>query len=71
MKHPDPSKPFIIDCDASVTGLGAVLQQKDKKGKENSVAFASRTLRTDRHKGTITELEAGSCVGIKNFLNLR
>ena len=58
MRHPDPMKPFIIDCDASVVGLGAALHQKDDQGKEYPVAFASRTLRPNEKKWTITELEA-------------
>ena len=58
MRHPDPTKPFVIDCDASILGLGAALHQADEKGKEYPIAFASRTLRPNERKWTITELEA-------------
>ena len=41
--YPDFSVPFVINCDASQTGLGVVLYQR--KGKELKViSFASRTL---------------------------
>ena len=41
--YPDFSQPFVINCDASQTGLGAVLYQR--QGKDLKVIrFASRTL---------------------------
>ena len=40
---PDFSLPFILNCDASTQGLGAVLYQK-QEGKDRVVSFASRTL---------------------------
>ena len=45
ISYPDFSIPFIIHCDASQSGLGAVLYQKQgKEGKPKVVSFASRTL---------------------------
>lgn len=41
--YPDFSLPFVIHCDASQKGLGAVLYQK-VEGKLKVVCFASRTL---------------------------
>lgn len=61
MRHPDsmnPMKPFTINCDASLIGLGAALHQRDSQLKEYSLAFASRTLHPKEKKRTITELEA-------------
>ena len=69
MRHPDPAKPFYIDCDASIIGLGAALHQRDAHNKEYPVAFASRTLRPNEKKWTITELEALAVVWLlKHFV---
>ena len=43
LAHPGFSLPFILDTDASSSGLGAVLSQKHADGKEHVVAYASRT----------------------------
>ena len=43
ISYPDFSKPFLIHCDASHDGLGAVLYQK-VDGEMKVISFASRTL---------------------------
>lgn len=43
LAHPDFSKPFILDTDASNQAIGAVLSQKFGD-KERVIAYASRTL---------------------------
>jgi transposase InsO family protein len=49
LAYADYSKPFILETDASHTGLGAVLSQ-DIDGKKRVIAYASRTLRpTERN----------------------
>ena len=45
---PDYSKPFILNCDASEKGLGAVLYQK-RDGVNKVISYGSRTL-TDAEK---------------------
>ena len=62
LAHRQPGKEFIIDCDASVTGLGAVLAQKDEQGHVRPMAFAGRLLRDNETRWTITELEAFAVV---------
>ena len=42
--YADYERPFKLTTDASRKGLGAVLSQVGKDGKERPVAFASRTL---------------------------
>ena len=50
MYHPDPKKKFIIDCDAALEGLGAVLHQLGDDNKEYPVCFASRSLKPNEKK---------------------
>lgn len=43
LAYPDLTLPFVLHCDASQDGLGAVLYQK-QKGKLSVIAYGSRTL---------------------------
>lgn len=42
--HPDYTKPFLIQCDASSTGIGAVLCQLDNEGSERPIYYYSKKL---------------------------
>jgi hypothetical protein len=50
------SKPFFLYTDVSITGLRAVLAQKDDS-QEHVIAYASRTLNPAEKNYAITELE--------------
>ena len=44
LPYPDPALPYIVDCDASAEGLGAVLSQV-KEGRERVVAYYSAKMK--------------------------
>lgn len=45
LRHPDPDKAFLVEVDASTTGVGAVLSQHQKKSaKPFPCAFFSKKL---------------------------
>ena len=56
---PDWSRPFIVNTDASDTGIGAILSQVQADGEEHVVSYASRLL---------TKAERNYCVTRKELL---
>nr|GEU61226.1 putative reverse transcriptase domain-containing protein [Tanacetum cinerariifolium] len=54
---PEGSDDFVVYCDASLTGFGAVLMQREKV-----IAYASRQLRTHEENYTTHDLELGAVV---------
>ena len=57
LAYPDFEQPFLLETDASGTGLGAVLAQKQEDGSVRPVAYASRTLQNHEKNYRVTELE--------------
>nr|GEV04038.1 putative reverse transcriptase domain-containing protein [Tanacetum cinerariifolium] len=58
---PEGSKDFIVYCDASNKGLGAVLMQREKV-----ISYASRQLKIHEKNYTTHELELGAVMQILN-----
>ena len=68
--YPDFKKDFYLACDASNTGLGAVLLQKDKT-RMRAVSYASRVLNSTEQRYSTTEKEClGVVWGLKKFRHL-
>ncbi|GKF24880.1 putative reverse transcriptase domain-containing protein [Tanacetum coccineum] len=59
---PEGSEDFIVYCDASIKGLGAVLMQREKV-----IAYASRQLKIHEKNYTTHDLELGA---VRRWLEL-
>ena len=57
LAYPSFSKEFVLETDASIEGLGAVLSQAQGDGRLHPIAFASRALSQAERNYSITELE--------------
>jgi hypothetical protein len=55
--YPNFNKPFFLHTDASNYAIGAVLVQKDDKGHDRVIAYASRVLNPAESNYTVTEKE--------------
>ena len=71
LAYPDPSKPYILDTDASHTHVGAVLSQIIN-GKERPIAYASHQLTKSEQNYCVTRKELYAvykyCNYFKNYL---
>ena len=57
LAYPQVEDPFVLETDASILGLGAILSQQQPDGTNHPVAYASRSLNQAERNYGITELE--------------
>ena len=57
LRYPDFNKDFVLETDASIRGLGAVLNQEQSDGMLHPIAYASRAISQSEANYAITELE--------------
>ena len=68
LSYPDFTQPFLLETDASIDGLGAVLAQRKADKFVHPVAYASRTLLPHERNYGISELEGlGVVWAVKHF----
>lgn len=68
LAHFDQGLPITLGCDASSSGIGAVLSHHMPDGSEKPIGFASRTLSKSEKGYSQIEKEAFACVfGVKRF----
>lgn len=66
--HFDPEAQLVLTVDASPHGLGAVLAQIDREGRERPLAFASRSLTPSERNYSQIQKEATAIIfGVKHF----
>ena len=58
LRQPELDKHFYVDTDASNTGVGAVLIQRDGKGFPHPIAYASRKMNTSEKVYSTMDQEA-------------
>ena len=67
--HYDPTRPLLIPCDASPTGIGAVLSHQYPDG-ERPIAYASRSLaEAERNYSQLDREALALAFGVKKFHN--
>ena len=67
MGYPNPEEQFILDTDASNSGIGAVLSQL-QNGQERVIAYFSRSLNRAEHQYCVSRKELLAMVkSIRHF----
>ena len=68
LSYPDFDKSFVLETDASILGLGAILSQMQEDEKLHPVAYASHSVSKSEKNYPITDLEMLTVVwGVTHF----
>ena len=68
LAYPDFKKPFVLETDASIAGLGAVLSQQQGDGSTRPITYVSHSLLKHEWNYGITELDGlGVVWAVKHF----
>ena len=68
LSYPDFNRHFILETDASISGLGAILSQLQEDGKLHLLAYASHSLSKLEKNYPMTDLEMLAVVcGVTHF----
>ena len=68
LAHPDSSKVYYLECDASNFGLGYILAQSADDGRMRAICFGSRALTPTEQNYAATERECLAVVeGVKKY----
>jgi hypothetical protein len=71
LSQPDMSKPFQLEVDASAFATGAILSQKDSRGKSRAIGFHSKTFTEAERNYDIHDRELLAVVrGLENWRHL-
>ena len=70
LAYPDYTRPFILDTDASNSGIGGVLSQRDADGEEKVIAYASRALSKPERNYCVTRRELLAAVHFTKHFRL-
>ena len=68
LAYPDFNRQFILDTDASDSGIGAVLSQMDDDGRERVIAYRSHPLSKPERRYCITRRELLAVVKYRPYL---
>ncbi|GES85289.1 KRAB-A domain-containing protein [Rhizophagus clarus] len=67
LAYPDFTKSFLLFTDASITALGAVLEQEQEDGLRHPIAYASRSTSESERNYSSTELECAAVIWAVNY----
>ena len=69
LQFPDFEQQFILSIDASDTGIGAALEQRDKNGRTTTIGYASRALQPAERNYHTTEKECLALVWAVSYFH--